>query len=337
MKSRVSHTDSTSIKSISSEDVSTQQHYHGNMCCSAEAKNPAFKRGRQLQQMQMIILPFIPILALIVQTSYEMIEIVSYRKEVSEIESQVTMATGLGKVVTRLQQERSDVAFYIYTNGITLRRNLNDTFLETDLALDNISSLTDISIRTVQPNSGEVTWLNMSEFRETLQEFRANISSEDSKVQEILRWYTTANAALLEHLTNQIKDANKSGVWRFLLSFKNLLRSIESLDISSVYGINYYGRGYLAQDSYIKFVQHDILGRDLLNGSLHFVPSLKDIYRNITRTMKSYGNITQWSRTIYKNERRKENVTDARSYYESMAYYIDELRKLQNELRVIIR
>ncbi|XP_050087432.1 uncharacterized protein LOC126572283 [Anopheles aquasalis] len=337
MKSRVSHTDSTSIKSISSEDVSTQQHYHGNMCCSAEAKNPAFKRGRQLQQMQMIILPFIPILALIVQTSYEMIEIVSYRKEVSEIEAQVSMATGLGKVVTRLQQERSDVAFYIYTNGITLRRNLNDTFLETDLALDNMSSLPDISIRTVQPNNGEVTWLNMSEFRETLQEFRANISSEDSKVQEILRWYTTANAALLEHLTNQIKDANKSGVWRFLLSFKNLLRSIESLDISSVYGINYYGRGYLAQDSYIKFVQHDILGRDLLNGSLHFVPSLKDIYRNITRTMKSYGNITQWSRTIYKNERRKENVTDARSYYESMAYYIDELRKLQHELRVIIR
>uniref|UniRef100_A0A182N9U7 guanylate cyclase n=1 Tax=Anopheles dirus TaxID=7168 RepID=A0A182N9U7_9DIPT len=307
------------------------------MCCSAEAKNPAFKRGRQLQQMQMIILPFIPILALIVQTSYEMIEIVSYRMEVTEIENQVTMATDLGKVVTRLQQERSDVAFYIYTNGITLRRNLNDTFLETDLALDNMSSWPDISIRTIQPNNGEVTWLNMSEFRETLQEFRANISTEDSTVPQILRWYTTANAALLEHLTNQIKDANKSGVWRFLLSFKNLLRSIESLDISSVYGINYYGRGYLKPDSYIKYVQHDILGRDLLNGSLHFVPSLKVIYRNITLTMRSYGNITQWGKTIQKNLRREGNVADARSYYESMAYYIDELRKLQRALRSIIR
>uniref|UniRef100_A0A8W7PCN8 guanylate cyclase n=1 Tax=Anopheles coluzzii TaxID=1518534 RepID=A0A8W7PCN8_ANOCL len=337
MKPRAHHTDSSSIKSISSEDVSTQQHYHGNMCCSAEAKNPAFKRGRQLQQMQMIILPFIPILALIVQTSYEMIEIVSYRMEVTEIENQVTMATDLGKVVTRLQQERSDVAFYIYTNGMTLRRNLNDTFLETDLALDNMSSWPDISIRTIQPNNGEVTWLNMSEFRETLQEFRANISTEDSTVPQILRWYTTANAALLEHLTNQIKDANKSGVWRFLLSFKNLLRSIESLDISSVYGINYYGRGYLKPDSYIKYVQHDILGRDLLNGSLHFVPSLKVIYRNITLTMRSYGNITQWSKTIQKNLRREGNVADARSYYESMAYYIDELRKLQRALRSIIR
>uniref|UniRef100_A0A182JVW7 guanylate cyclase n=1 Tax=Anopheles christyi TaxID=43041 RepID=A0A182JVW7_9DIPT len=307
------------------------------MCCSAEAKNPAFKRGRQLQQMQMIILPFIPILALIAQTSYEMIEIVSYRMEVTEIENQVTMATDLGKVVTRLQQERSDVAFYIYTNGMTLRRNLSDTFLETDLALDNMSSWPDISIRTIQPNNGEVTWLNMSEFRETLQEFRANISTEDSTVPQILRWYTTANAALLEHLTNQIKDANKSGVWRFLLSFKNLLRSIESLDISSVYGINYYGRGYLKPDSYIKYVQHDILGRDLLNGSLHFVPSLKVIYRNITLTMRSYGNITQWSKTIQKNLRREGNVADARSYYESMAYYIDELRKLQRALRSIIR
>lgn len=34
---------------------------------------------------------------------------------------QVTIATDLGKVVTRMQLERSEVAFFIYTNGSTLR------------------------------------------------------------------------------------------------------------------------------------------------------------------------------------------------------------------------
>lgn len=34
-----------------------------------------------------------------------------------ELFFQVTIATDLGKVVTRLQLERSEVAFYIFTNG----------------------------------------------------------------------------------------------------------------------------------------------------------------------------------------------------------------------------
>lgn len=34
---------------------------------------------------------------------------------------QVTIATELGKFVTRMQLERSEVAFFVYTNGSTLR------------------------------------------------------------------------------------------------------------------------------------------------------------------------------------------------------------------------
>ncbi|XP_058462598.1 uncharacterized protein LOC131437324 isoform X2 [Malaya genurostris] len=335
-RTAISRADSASIKSVSSEDVSTATaNWHGKGCCSAEAKNPAFKRGRQIQLMQMIILPFIPILALIVQTSYEMIDIVSYRMEATEIEGQVTMATGLGKVVTRLQQERSDVAFFIYTNGSMLRRNLTKGFLETDRALENMSSWPDMMIATL--NDGKVTWLNMSEFREELEEFRDNICSENSTVRDVLHWYTTVNGALLEHLTNQIKDANKSGVWRFLLSFKNLLKSIESLDISSVYGINYYGRGFLKTEPYVLYVQHDIVGKELLNGSLNYIPKLKAMYRNLTRGMRNYGKIKQWSATIRMNAQIPANVTTARAYYEAMASYIDELRKLQDKVRWIIR
>lgn len=39
--------------------------------------------------LQMIILPFIPILALIVQTSFMLNEILVYRRESSDIETQV--------------------------------------------------------------------------------------------------------------------------------------------------------------------------------------------------------------------------------------------------------
>lgn len=40
----------------------------------------------------MIILPFIPILALLLQTSFSLYEILQYRSEVNEIETQVNKA-----------------------------------------------------------------------------------------------------------------------------------------------------------------------------------------------------------------------------------------------------
>lgn len=78
---------------------------------------------------------------------------------------------------------------------------------------------------------------------------------------------------------------------RYLIAFKNLLRSIESLGIASVYGINYFGRGILSADNYVSYVRHEALGRDLLTGSLTYVPSLKRFYADLTRSMTDYSRI----------------------------------------------
>lgn len=40
---------------------------------------------------------------------------------------------------------------------------------------------------------------------------------------------------------------------------------------------------------------------------------------------------------ILRNQRRESSVDDAIAYFDSMATYIDELRKLQRELRHMIR
>ncbi|XP_076234076.1 uncharacterized protein LOC143179002 isoform X3 [Calliopsis andreniformis] len=275
----------SSVRSLSSDDVSATK-AHRKKSCWARATDPAHRRGRRIQLLQMLVLPFIPILALIVQTANTLHDILIYRQEVSDIETQVTIATDLGKVVTRMQLERSEVAFFIYTNGNTLRQK---------------------------------------------------ISSEESSIIEVMAWYTSVNAAMLDHLTNQIKETDNSGVWRYLIAFKNLLRSIESLGISSVYGINYFGRGILVGDNYVSYVRHDALGRDLLTGSLTYVPSLKHFYEELTRSMPDYGRIKSRRDEILRNQKREPSVDDAIAYFDSMATYVDELRKLQRELRHMIR
>lgn len=167
-----------------------------------------------------------------------------------------------------------------------------------------------------------------------------------------MRWYNTINAALLDHLTNQIKETDNSGVWRYvwfrfkrvaldflvfrifkdfldisnsvdfwktliflhfsqkkefdfnisrnlssnsrqLVGFKNILRSIESYGIASVHGINYFGRGLLSSDRYVDYIRHDILGMDLLNTTINYVPSVKKDYKRIA-AMPGFGSLQNW-------------------------------------------
>lgn len=76
----------------------------------------------------------------------------------------------------------------------------------------------------------------------------------------------------------------------YLIGFKNLIRSIENIGVSAVYGINYFGRGHLGTESYVNYIKYDTLGRDLLNSSLNYVPYLKIEYLNLTN-FRDYGSI----------------------------------------------
>lgn len=44
--------------------------------------------------------------------------------------------------------------------------------------------------------------------------YRQRISPEESTISEVMSWYTNVNGAMLDILTNQIKETDNSGVWR---------------------------------------------------------------------------------------------------------------------------
>lgn len=141
------------------------------------------------------------------------------------------------------------------------------------------------------------------------------------------------------------------------MGFKNILRSIECYGIASVHGINYFGRGLLTSDKYVDYIRHDILGKDLLNTTINYVPSAKQFYLNIT-TMAGISNLRNWfvfnwmsftylkrpyndvclnrSSLIIKNQKVSSSVEKAIEYFDLMASYLDELRKLQNHVREVI-
>lgn len=76
--------DEESQRSVSIEDGSQS---HRN--CFTKT-NPAHGRGRRIHLCQMLVLPFIPIVALIAQTTYILHNVVVSRQEVVDIDTQVS-------------------------------------------------------------------------------------------------------------------------------------------------------------------------------------------------------------------------------------------------------
>ncbi|CAH1179948.1 unnamed protein product [Phaedon cochleariae] len=232
----------------------------------------------------------------------------------------------------RMQLERSEVAFNMFTNGSSKRINLEARYNLTDEAIRNMSDWPPV---VLQYETHKKLHLDKDTFQANLTKFRQTVN--ESTVMDVLGWYTSVNAALLDHLTNQIKENDNSGVWRYLLAFKNLLKSIESTGIASVYGVNYFGQGRLQLLSYISFVTHSALANDLLNTAFNYVPQMKKEYQDLAANMPNYGNIQLRNNIILQNVQRNASDLKAREYFDLMAIYTDELRKIQRSLRVIIQ
>jgi Nitrate and nitrite sensing len=92
------------------------------------------------------------------------------------------MATDLGKLLTRLQLERGDVAYFIYLNDTTMKENLTQRYATTDEAINNMTTWIEIIV-PASPNGNEEegeVMLNKTSFQMRLSDFRTQIQSEDN-------------------------------------------------------------------------------------------------------------------------------------------------------------
>ena len=168
------------------------------------------RTGQRSYMMSMLLLPFLPIIALIVQYSLTLKDLLQYQFEVQDswlkgklaktisiLKSYFLMlifdminlvifqlktetvdgATHLEKFITNLQRERSEVAFHIFTYGKqSLALNLSERFTITDDALEQMPWPTIIT----NPNDPGVPRINIFKSKLRFQirhgDFRERIS-----------------------------------------------------------------------------------------------------------------------------------------------------------------
>ncbi|KAI9565481.1 hypothetical protein GHT06_009273 [Daphnia sinensis] len=320
--------------------------------------SPATRKGKRLQLLQMLLLPFIPILALVVQNVLTMKDAISAQREATVIEHQIDLTVEVGKLLTALQHERSEIAHYIFTKGN--RSSLSHRFAITDEALRNVSAI--FAFKADSWNSIFGSKANFMEHLSLLgcapyiryggysrhfinfvsRNFISVSICKESAVKAKRRTqpftrsigeYNIANDLILDQLSTRIRQTSTTGAWRLLIAFKFVIRSIENFSIAIVYGLYYFGKGHLSLENYARFIRYDSLAQDYLNATQQFSTTSVNTYQNFVDDFPYYDNLTARRLEIYSNLQREPDTEVATTYYDYMSLYIDSLRLHQDKLR----
>ena len=242
----------------------------------------------------------------------------------------------MGLLLTALQVERAEVAYFIFSNGTRLRTSLSETFASTDHVLEEVHTWPEFTETSFQILNSKLRFqIKLEDLRESVNPM---YQGEGDSVQAKMNWYTSINYYIMDAMIQRIKDADISSIWKLLLSYKDLIRSVEFFGISTVEGLNYFGRGTLNAERFVNYLTYDALAWKSLNQTTDFVPVIKNTVNSLTRLSDSkFQNISTWRRLIRRNLEREVSLSVADEYYYMMVSLTDELRNLQAHLLAMIR
>uniref|UniRef100_A0A0P4VV91 guanylate cyclase n=1 Tax=Scylla olivacea TaxID=85551 RepID=A0A0P4VV91_SCYOL len=234
-------------------------------------------------------------------------------------------------LLTALQLERAEVAYFIFSNGTKLRTNLDDTFRRTDTILEKVHSWPKFSGGNMQLLSSKLR------FQIRLEDLRKSVNDADDSVGEKMVWYNYITFFVMEAIVSNIKDATISSVWKLLVAYKDMIRAVEYFGIVMVEGLSFFGSGSLSRDRFVNFVVHDILAWKSLNQTKDFVALVRRQVEGFSEKYEEFKNITEWRDLILANEAQDSDLKIADDYFYVMVRFTDELRDIQWQLLDLIR
>ncbi|XP_015606851.1 guanylate cyclase 2G isoform X2 [Cephus cinctus] len=293
--------------------------------------NPGSREGRRLYLIQMILLPFVPIIALIAQSCHNMASASRALRYAEYTKQQISLTVELGRLLVAFQKERAESALYIIGKNENWT-SLNDTFSRTNDVLRNINR----TMSNDDSTGGMLLHLaNFSYIRNEIIEMAIENSSVKGEIAErTTSWYVNVNHYILEQISRRIGETATGDTWRLMIAYKYILQAIEHLTISIVYGLQKYSSGHLLIPGLMSYVEHDTLAHEYLNAINHFAPNLT----KKTEQSDVYGLMMDSRRHIYTNEMGPfDKINTVNNYYTIMEDYVHLLRNCESELQEAIR
>lgn len=343
--------ESKMIKSIGSNANSTGSVYESmshSITISLQALDkfcgitPTSQRGQTVYMFIMLLIPLIPIFALITQNVILLNDIILRKADLVETDASVERSDETARLVSNLQQERSETLLLTFITNqdnenadYKLGLDLNQRYLKTDKSLDNISDW--------RSPDQEAMFRSKLRFQIRLDDFRKRVIKNnltavtELAIEDSMNFYNYATRVLLDDLSRIIRTSNGSRTWRYLITYKNILRGIESIGIEMSYGLRYIGRQNLTQRNFANFIQQHKLSSEYLRQGEIFVPAMREEIRRVRESESfqvynlTYGELVRTNSSISPNVTlRTRRIL---RYFKSSVATMDLLRALIFRLR----
>ena len=124
-------------------------------------------------------------------------------------------------------------------------------------------------------------------FQIRLDDFRAKIqpntndAETDLSVENVMEFYNYATNILLDDLSTIISTSNGSSTWRYLITYKNLLRSIQNFGVEMSLGLRFLGRTSLTDENFARFIEQHKLAAEYMKQGETFIGTLRENLDNV--------------------------------------------------------
>ena len=292
--------------------------------------------GQRLHTCHLIILPLIPVFILLTQNSSTYITNNQAIRDLQDVTLQVSNAIDFARLTRKLQEERVAVALDFFIAG---RENITDiSQLDRLVATDEASLLdqfilantfnnTDNALQEVSywPSLGKVGYLKSKlalQIKHAL--FRTKIKDGEKSMDEVFTWYNELNGNTLNYVTYSIHDSDISNFYRFIIGYKNLLRTVEFSGRAGILGMEYMATG-LNDVKFEQFLEFDILRREYLNQTFNFLPYIQRSYEDYTSKEQTFD---QDQDRIKSGVDFDRNIRRTADYFFRFLKYSEKLREM---------
>ena len=273
----------------------------------------------------MLLIPLIPIFALITQNTILVNNIIIRKNELIEADISVLKSDETARLVAALQQERSASLMKIFLSEAA-SKEVNLDFdaqrAQTDAALENMTEW--------RAPAGEAIFKSKLRFQIRVDDFRSLTDKRNTTTKkqnqklafETLEFYTYATRVLLDDLSTIIRTSNGSKTWRYLVTYKNMLRALESLGIEISYGIIFIGNGELSIENFAKYIEKHKICSEYLKQSGAFLVNMRDKIENIQKSPQWVQYDKRYRTMVNAKKISQENFTKEIATYFQNSYDI---------------
>ena len=296
--------------------------------------------GQRLNTCHLILLPLIPVFILLFQNTNTYITNQQRITDLEEVIGQVNNAIDFARLTRTLQEERIAVALDFFVGK---RENLTslidlDQFTETDEAEFIESFSVNSSYRNTDIALLNVSWwpVDQTDYMESKLKFQikhalfrsqTNKKQRDGRTDEVLDWYNQINSKTLNYVTYSIKDSDISNFYRYIIGYKNLLRSVEFAGKAGILGLEYTTNGLDAK-KFKNFLEFDVLRRSYLNQTTNFLPYIEEEYS----LLKERNTFDESQSRIRNKEHLSRDIKVMVEYFFEFTRYTNKLREMIKDL-----